>query len=119
MTEPRILSPRVVVVIDHAGQLVEYTTQTDNRDAVRWDMTRPRNNWPTAEVAPILWLTFIAWSALNRAGDFTGKFEDFNEVALSVSAVDVGGQPLEVAELEDGATVGPTQPAPEPDYSPS
>ena len=114
MTEPRITAPRVVVVVDQGEQLVEFTTQTDNRDAVRWDMTRGRKNWPAGHEAPVLWLTFIAWSALSRAGDFEGDFAKFNDVALSVTAVDREGAPLGSLDPE-AMTVGPTQPGPVPD----
>lgn len=108
MSEPRIAAPRVAVVIDRGAELVEYTTQTDNRDAVRWDMTRGRKNWPTGEDAPVLWLTFIAWSALVRAGDFEGDFAAFNDVTVSIRAIDIDGAPI-TGEDPESLAVGPTQ----------
>lgn len=114
MTEPRIASPRCAVVLQDGEQLVEVITQTDNRDAVRWDMTRGRKNWPTGADAPMLWITFLAWSALNRSGDFTGDFAAFNDVALSITAVDVNGEPVTGVDPE-ALAVGPTQSGHEPD----
>ena len=113
-SEPRIASPRVAVVLQQGDDLVEIITQTDNRDAVRWDMTRGRKNWPNGTDAPILWITFLAWSALSRSGDFEGDFAKFNEVTLSIRAVDVNGEPIEGIDPDDLA-VGPTQSGPEPD----
>lgn len=116
MTEPRITAPRLVVVVEQGDQLVEFTTQTDNRDHVRWDMTRGRKNWPTGQDAPMLWMTFLAWSALVRAGDFEGDFAKFNDVTVSISAVAVDGTPLDATDPTDPSlTVGPTQSGPAPD----
>lgn len=107
MTEPvKLSAPRIRVVLDTGGQLTEYEVQTDNRDAVRWDMTRGREQWPAMTDAPMLWSTFMAWSAMNRAGDFAGKFAEFNEHALEAAPIrDAAG---------DVAEVGPTREAPEP-----
>ncbi len=107
--EPRIASPRLAVVLEKPDRtLVEIITQTDNRDAVRWDMTRGRKNWPSMQDAPLLWMTFLAWSALARSGDFTGTFEQFNDVALSLRGVDADGNTLS-AQTVEATTVGPTQ----------
>lgn len=109
MAEPvKLTAPRIRVVLDAAGDgtLTEYEVQTDNRDAVRWDMTRGREHWPAMMDAPMLWATFMAWSAMNRAGDFTGTFTQFNEHALEASAIR--------DEAGDMAEVGPTRAAPEP-----
>lgn len=115
MTTPRIASPRVAVVMERDDQLVEVITQTDNRDAVRWDMTRGRKQWPTGNQAPMLWITFLAWSALNRSGDFEGDFAAFNDVALSIVAVDHDGNPISDDADPEGLGVGPTRSGPEPD----
>lgn len=46
------------------GEVVE--VQSTHADAVRFDLARPRLNWPTMKEAPMLWATFLAWHALRR-----------------------------------------------------
>lgn len=41
-----------------------------NPSLVAWDITRADKGWPAADAAPMLWLTFLAWDALCRAGDY-------------------------------------------------
>lgn len=108
MADVTLSAPRIRVILDDAGTLTEYEVQTDNRDAVRWDMTRGRENWPAFTDAPMLWATFMAWSAMNRAGDYAGKFTEFNNCALEAS-------PIRPPESDPaGDEVGPTREAPEP-----
>ena len=57
---------------------------TDNRDAVRWDLHRCRQNWPATADAPMLWLTFLAWSAAKRLGQTTLTFDAWNDAAVNV-----------------------------------
>ncbi len=87
MSTVKLSAPIVRIVLDltNDGNLTEYTVQTDNRDAVRWDMTRGRENWPAADVAPMLWATFMAWSALTRTGEYSGKFVEFNDLCLEAA----------------------------------
>lgn len=105
-----------VVVEGPAGDLVEYTVQTDNRDAVRFDVLRAQRNWPGGDSAPMLWLTVQAWSALRRAkvGPVSElKVEAFLEACVDVEAVDEQGNP--VTDPGQGVTAGPTPPGPGPD----
>jgi hypothetical protein len=76
-------SPIVNVIIEQPdGELVEFKVQTDNRDAVRWDLTRGRKNWPNGQDAPLLWMTFLAWHAMKRGGDTELDIEKFLEVCV-------------------------------------
>ena len=75
-----------VILDNHDGTYLEAKVQTDNRDAIRWDLTRGKRGWPDIQAAPFLWGTFMAWSALGRAGDITETFDDFQERCLQASA---------------------------------
>lgn len=76
-----------------------------NPDRIRWDKTANKHHWPTGDNAPFIFLTFQAWSALARSGDYSGTFEEFSE--RDCLDVDNAG-----ADEEN-----PTQPAATPDYA--
>lgn len=63
-----LTTPEIRVVLDpnNAGDLVEHTVRAVNADMVAFDRERARMNWPGADVAPILWVTYIAWRAMTR-----------------------------------------------------
>lgn len=106
-----ITAPRVRVTVEQASELVEYVVQTDNRDMVAWDMTRPRKQWPAGDTAPMLWLTFLAWSALRREGHTTAKIDDFLDQCVSVAGVTEDGDEVDPATGDpDSLSVGPTTP---------
>lgn len=89
MADPILKTPIVTVVIAEGEQLVEYTVQTDNRDAVAWDMHRNRVNWPAGTDAPMLWMTYLAWSAMRRdtsSPAATLTFDQFNDAVRSISS---------------------------------
>lgn len=94
-----------IVLAQPDGTFLEAAVQTDNRDAVRWDMTRTRRQWPAIGDAPFLWGTFMAWAAMTREGDISEDFDSFNARCLQASA------------RSDAETrpVDPTRPAPELD----
>lgn len=100
----KIVTPQVVVLLEQPGsdELVEMTIQTDNRDMVRFDMTRAHRRWPSSTDASILWLTFLAWSALDRNNLLDGeKFDDFQ--ARCVQVDDPNRKDKGEAEEEIGA----------------
>lgn len=112
MPDIKLTQPVVEVVTEAAaGELTATTVQTDNRDAIAWDLSRGRRNYPTAQEAPILWLTFLAYNALRRSGHPVGKFDEFLQTAVSVRAIREDGEPV---TEEDEYTVGPTSRAAEP-----
>ncbi|MFT3876192.1 MAG: hypothetical protein QM708_07210 [Propioniciclava sp.] len=99
----QLKSPIIDVVVEQPdGTLVQLEVQTDNRDVVRWDLTRGRRQWPQAIDAPFLWSTFLAWAAMTRAGDTTDTFEDFEAHCLQA----------QVKKIDDTAPADPTRPAP-------
>lgn len=78
-----------------------YRITTTNADRVRFDLTAPKHKWPTAQAAPFLWFTFLAWSASKREQRTALTFEQFHEQTVACEAVDVD-------EAVDG--VRPTRP---------
>lgn len=80
----QLKTPIIDVVLDQGdGTYLEAAVQTDNRDMVRWDLTRGRRQWPQAQDAPFLWGTFLAWAALTRAQDISEDFETFEARCLA------------------------------------
>jgi len=83
--------------------------QSTNADLVLWDMTRPRQKWPTMKDAPFLAQTFIAWAAARRTGAIPTelKWETFLESVLECTELDDD-------EDEDDPAGRPTPPGPGP-----
>lgn len=114
MSKPvKISQPRLQVRLENAdGTVTEYDVQTDNRDAVRFDLTRVRLGWPDGQSAPVLWMTFQAWSALKRSGVEVGKVTEFMDRCLSVQPLNADGEDLE--DGEDHPSVDPSPTGAEP-----
>lgn len=76
--------------------------QTDNRDQVRWELTRATEKWPTQVEAPSLFTVFMAWSALARGGDLSGmRFSDFQPTVIAATASLVEVDPTRAAPAAD------------------
>ena len=108
----KIRSPRVMVLLEQPGtdELLEIIVQTDNRDMVRFDRARVQRRWPTFKDASLLWMTFLAWSALKRAGqDGIGEYDEFEGRCVEIIGVDEHGNPTQNPEEAAGAAVDPTQ----------
>jgi hypothetical protein len=88
-----------------AGDPTTYTVRVTNREYVAWDMTAPKHKWGTAQQAPFLSATFMAYAAGKREGLWSMSFDAFRERAEDVSSIN---------EDEDGEDIGarPTTPAP-------
>jgi hypothetical protein len=110
----QITSPTVAVVLEQDDQDVEIIVQTDNRDAIQWDVSRARKDWPKQQDAPTLWLTFMAWHALKRTGETKFTLDEFLGACLGVRPVKRDGSPLSLAEAKAGleGRVDPTRPGP-------
>ena len=110
MGDVRLVAPRVRVIRDGHEPL---EVQADNRDLVRWDMTRLRQRpvWPTFQDAPFKWLTFLSWSACVRQELVPAdtRYEAWEDTVLSVS--DVSQDDTAVGDDETGR---PTDPGPGP-----
>lgn len=101
----KIIAPRLLVLTEDD---LEYDVQTDNRDMVRYDMHAAKQKWPAAQDAPMLYLTFLAVSALRREKKLAvADFDAGMDKLLSVVPVDEDGNPL--GEDIEGMTVDPTQ----------
>lgn len=98
----QLASPQIVVLIETPGtdDLTEYTIQTDNRDAIQWDVTRAKRGWPKATDGAILWLSFLAWHALHRTGVYPGPLDDFLKVTVEVKGVTKDGSAVGVGQLD-------------------
>jgi len=110
----QLSAPKVLVLVETAGtdELTEYTVQTDNRDAIQWDVTRPRRSWPAFNEAPMLYMTFLAWHAMHRSGATKQNLDEFMKVAVEVKVLTVDGRAVAPAEaLAEDVNVDPTQPA--------
>lgn len=113
----RLKTPRVRLTIEQAGSddLVEVEVQTDNRDAIQWDVTRGKRSWPALNEAPMLWLSFVGWHAMRRTGadELRGMDLDaFLAVLVQVEAVREDGSTVDAREVtDDDVSVDPTQPA--------
>lgn len=85
MGDHKLTTPRVLIIREGFEPL---EVQTDNRDLVRYDKTRPRQRppWPDPQEAPSFWLTFISWSAANRQGAIPPelRYEAFEEQTLNI-----------------------------------
>lgn len=112
-TPPVIAQPILKVVLENEdGTATEYTVKTDNRDAVRFDMTRARMHWPDGQSAPVLWMTFQAWSALKRSGQpVPVKVEDFLDRCIQCLPITEDGDELGPGDEVPSAV--PTLPGPE------
>lgn len=108
-----VMAPRVLVTLENTtGDNTEYVVQTDNRDMVRWDIMRNRKGWPDAESAAFLFLSVLAWSALERTGETALKVDEFLAVAADVAPADEDGNRQDLDDLAgDGHIVDPTRPA--------
>lgn len=123
--EIKISRPRVRVVLEAGdGQLVQVDVQTDNRDAVRFDVMRSRKNWPGGDTAPMLWMTVQAWSALKRSNDaqlaatFADQLKDvdkFFDACVDVVPIDADGNVIKQGGDLVGMTAAPTNAATESD----
>lgn len=79
--------------------LEPFVVRIDNRDYLRWDKTAPRQKWGLGQDVPFMFGTFLAWSAAQRAGLTTLKWEAFSAAAIDVTNL----------KEEDEDLAGPTQ----------
>jgi len=89
----KLTTPKVTVILKDPGfpepdEGAEHTVQATNADLVAFDRERARYGWPKGDDAPFLWLTYLAWKALQRAGIFPGSLAEFEQACLSVTSVD-------------------------------
>lgn len=112
-------SPIVKVTLEQAdGSAVEYVVQTDNRDRVKFDLISNSRGWPSAQTAPTLWITVLAWNALRRSDvDLDMHVDKFIDKCIDVHAVNENGDRLTRAQLEaQSAEATPTKPDHESGY---
>ena len=104
--------PRVLVTIEQAdGTVAEVAVQTDNRDAVRFDLMRARKGWPPMGEAPILFMTVLAFLAIRRS-DATMLPDDAEtaiDMIVDVTPVDADGNPVDDTDAAGLAVVDPTR----------
>lgn len=86
----------------------EHRVKPLNPSYCAWDRTRATREWPTFEVAPFLWMTFLAWHHMKAAGLIPSdtKFETFEgELCTGIEGV----------KGSEAGGADPTQPAATPD----
>jgi len=86
----------------------EHDITIGNPSLVAYDRTRTKRQWPDAESAPMVWMTFLAWHQLTAQKIVSCKLEEFE------SQVCVG---VEVVKRKKGKKVDPTRPTAESDSS--
>lgn len=77
-----------------------YDAAIDNRDYVRYDMSRTKQGWSSAQESPFIFQTFTAAAALIRQGDVT----DSDPAALMLRVV--------LVDAEAAEDIRPTPPGP-------
>lgn len=95
MADSPILPTPIVKVFMDDGAVHE--AQALNKDLLAFDRIRVRRKWPSATDAPLVWLTFIAYTVLTREQRIPAMtLDEFEDHALAVTAVDKdedGGEP--------------------------
>lgn len=96
-------APRLSVTLDDG---TEHDVQTAHGDLIRWELTRERKKWPALDNAPILWGTFLAWSALHRAGVIPEDVEPGLYRIEDVGFLTDDGTPVGAEDAVDADDVG-------------
>jgi hypothetical protein len=105
MADKPTLSAPLLSIVQEGG--AEFTVQATNRDLVMYEREAARRKWPTPQVAPFTWLTFLAWSAARREGLIAG---DVTLPAFELVTLDVHN----LSEDDEDDEVTPTPPGHEP-----
>jgi hypothetical protein len=97
----KLTTPRLRIVLDDGA---EHTVQTLNIDLLTFDRERARRGWPNAQDAPIVWLNYLAFSALRRESAIPTELTlaEFERKALEVSAIGDDEVPPTLPVPEDG-----------------
>lgn len=62
-----------------------HDVETILADQILYSTTRQKHKWPTMQEDPILFAAFLAFAAMQRQGQFTGNWDDFQQ---QVSMID-------------------------------
>lgn len=93
----------VNVVIDDGDGEKELTVTTDNRDILAYERTRARQGWAKVDDGgAFTFITFLAWSALYRAGDIKTDMKTFMEDQC------LAAEPVEAEAVDPTQTDRPT-----------
>lgn len=95
---PRLTTPRIRVLMTDPDlpedEGAEFYVRALNADMVAFDRDRPRYGWPTADQAPFVWLTYLAWKGLTRTGQIPAcTLAEFEGRCLSVESSDPAADP--------------------------
>ena len=90
MADYKLTSPRLRVLRGSVDAPEVIEVQTLNPDLIAYDMTRAKHRWPDMKEAPILWLSFIAWSACRREGRIASDvtWDEWKATTLDVGTAD-------------------------------
>lgn len=65
-----------------------HTVDTILADQIAFSTTRQKHSWPSATEDPILFGSFLAFSAMKRQGLFTGSWPEFCDAVAAIDAED-------------------------------
>lgn len=91
------------------GRVLE--VEAANPDYIRWELTAAKERWPIVSAdaagqasvpAPILYMTFLAWAALTRTGQYAGKWAEFSETDCQ-AVVAAEEHPVDPTQPEPGS----------------
>lgn len=66
----------------------EYEVTATFSDLVKYDILRARNNFPKREESDFLFMGVVAFAALTRTGQYSGKLTDFLENLEAIEPAD-------------------------------
>lgn len=75
--------------------------RTSLRDATKWEATSRKHKWGPIGENLALWEAFLAWSALDRAGTWSGTFDQFLDAVAQVTSAVVPVPPTPPAPPAD------------------
>lgn len=108
------MSLATIATTVHLADGRQLTVEVRNPDKVRWESTAALHKWPTPSMdadgnltmpAPTLMTTFLAWAALTRTDQYSGKWEQFRDAdCLDIESVEAEPDPTQQAVGTDSPT---------------
>lgn len=79
----------------------EKTFRLTNRERVGYDLARSRENWPPAQEAPFMALTYQAFLAARKAGYEKTWTEFFENDHVDIAVTTAEGKPITALESDE------------------
>lgn len=85
----RQIGQRVTCHIGNSPDTAEsFDVLVTNRERIHFEKTQVRRKWPTAAEAQNLAMTFVCWSAAQRAGQYPGNYEQWETELLDYDVIE-------------------------------